>query len=229
MRYQELQSYVGWTSEDAQAQFVIAGSELTHQLPFLIDDFYDEINRHPATREVLTGGQPQIDRLKVSLQRWVSELLSGPYDQEYVERRGRIGGRHVEIGLEQIFTSAALSRLRVGLIRAIEQTWRREPRELTATIVAINKLLDLDLAIIEDAYQAAYEARLQQTQEERLSLLRERSEEKFRKLVEAAECMIIIILPDLSIAYFSPFAERLTGYSAAEALGRQLHSASSAP
>jgi PAS domain S-box-containing protein len=53
-----------------------------------------------------------------------------------------------------------------------------------------------------------------------LALAKERSEATFRHLVEAAECMIVILRPDHTIVYFSPFAEQLTGYSAAEALGR---------
>jgi two-component system sensor kinase FixL len=53
-----------------------------------------------------------------------------------------------------------------------------------------------------------------------LALAKERSEATFRHLVEAAECMIVILRPDHTIVYFSPFAERLTGYSATEANGR---------
>src|SRR5262249_61949884 len=53
-----------------------------------------------------------------------------------------------------------------------------------------------------------------------LALAKERSEATFRHLVEAAECMIVILRPDHTIVYFSPFAEHLTGYSAAEARGR---------
>jgi PAS domain S-box-containing protein len=53
----------------------------------------------------------------------------------------------------------------------------------------------------------------------RLALAKERSEAAFRTLVEAAPCMILILRTDHTIAYFSPFAERLTGYRAAEVLG----------
>jgi PAS domain S-box-containing protein len=53
-----------------------------------------------------------------------------------------------------------------------------------------------------------------------LALAKERSEATFRHLVEAADCMIVILRPDHRIVYFSPFAERLTGYSAAEVRGR---------
>jgi PAS domain S-box-containing protein len=57
---------------------------------------------------------------------------------------------------------------------------------------------------------------------ERRRLTREkaRSEANFRHLVGAADCLILILRPDRTVAYLSPFAERLTGYAAAEALGR---------
>ena len=48
-------------------------------------------------------------------------------------------------------------------------SWQRDPQGLKETVRALNKLLDLDLAIIEDAYQAEYMARLQRT--ERLATL----------------------------------------------------------
>jgi len=54
----------------------------------------------------------------------------------------------------------------------------------------------------------------------RLALAKERSEAAFRHLVEAAECMIVIVRPDHTTVYFSPFAEQLTGYSAEEVKGR---------
>lgn len=53
-----------------------------------------------------------------------------------------------------------------------------------------------------------------------LELGKERSESAFRHLVEAAECMIIILRIDRSIVYFSPFAERLTSFSDHEVHGR---------
>src|SRR4051812_8974171 len=115
-RYQAFQVYVGWSEHDAQRIQAI-GSLLQSALPALIDDFYAEIERHPAARQVITGGQQQIERLKGTLYAWIRELLSGPYNWEYVVRRWQIGWRHVEIGLDQVFTNLALSRLRAGLVR----------------------------------------------------------------------------------------------------------------
>lgn len=154
-RYRELQSYLEWSADDALRVQAVA-SVLAPSLPNLIDDFYAEIERHPATRKVITGGEMQIARLKQTLIRWLEELLSGPYDQEYVVRRWRVGRRHVEIGLDQVYTNVALSRLRYGLLGALGQAWRGDQQGLIATIQSLNKLLDLDLAKIEDAYQAEH-------------------------------------------------------------------------
>jgi signal transduction histidine kinase len=162
-RYQELQQYVGWSSEDARRVQSVAGF-LDPYLPPLIDDFYEEIQRHPGAVKVITGGQAQIQRLKGTLIRWVRDLLAGPYDAEYVARRWQVGWRHVEIGLDQVYTNVALSRLRRGLLRVLEEHWTHDTHELLVIRRALNTLLDLDLAIIEDAYQAEYLARQQRTE-----------------------------------------------------------------
>lgn len=159
-RYRELQSYVAWTDEDAQCVQSLYPFVEPHLLT-LIDDFYEEIQRHPFAAKVVTGGQAQIDRLKGTLVQWLRELFSGRYDQDYVERRWRVGWRHVEIGLDQLYTNVALSRLRSGLIKAIRQAWQGEARELVQSVCSLNKLLDLDLTIIEDAYHSEYLARQQ--------------------------------------------------------------------
>jgi signal transduction histidine kinase len=162
-RYQELQAYVGWVPEDTQRVQSVAAL-LEPYLQPLVDDFYAEIDRHPDARRVITGGPPQIERLKTTLVRWVRDLLSGPYDQDYVARRWRVGWRHVEIGLDQVYTNVALSRLRRGLMLALEDTWQGDLHTVIAIRRSLNTLLDLDLAIIEDAYQTEYLARQQRNE-----------------------------------------------------------------
>ncbi len=162
-RYQELQVWVGWTEEAARRVAAIAELVMPH-LVALIDDFYDEIGRHPNARKVITGGQAQVERLKGTLRQWLCELVSGQYDRKYVARRWQVGWRHVEIGLEQVYTNAALSRLRTGLMRVLHENWAGDREDLQDTIRSLNKLLDLDLAIIEDAYQYEYSLRLQRSE-----------------------------------------------------------------
>ena len=58
-RYQELQTYVGWTEADARRVQAV-GPLLEPCFPALIDDFYEEIDRHPEARKVITGGPAQV-------------------------------------------------------------------------------------------------------------------------------------------------------------------------
>jgi signal transduction histidine kinase len=157
-RYQELQRYVNWTREDARRVQSI-GTLVRPSFASLVDDFYAEIENHPDARKVITGGEEQIARLKTTLCSWLEELFSGNYGQEYVERRWRVGYRHVEIGLLQVYTNAALSRLRRGLLAALEKEWQAEFHGLLRVRESLNTLLDLDLAIIEDAYQSEFQRR----------------------------------------------------------------------
>src|SRR5262245_58130197 len=145
-RYEELQGYVGWTAADAARVRSIA-TLVEPALAALVDDFYAEIQRHPDASKVITGGAEQIERLKGTLLQWLRELLAGTYDADYVNRRWKAGWRHVEIGLDQVYTNVALSRLRRELLLVLSRTWTGEPDELVRTCTSLNLLLDLDLAI----------------------------------------------------------------------------------
>jgi signal transduction histidine kinase len=162
-RYQDLQRYVGWTAADAANVGSVAGFLDPHLAP-VVDDFYTEVARHPDAAKVITGGAAQIERLKGTLTEWLRELLAGPYDLTYVTRRWRVGWRHVEIGLDQVYTNVALSRLRRGLLRALDRHLPGDRRDSIAVRESLNTLLDLDLAVIEDAYQAEYMARQQRAE-----------------------------------------------------------------
>lgn len=54
----------------------------------------------------------------------------------------------------------------------------------------------------------------------RLTLAKERSDASFRTLVEESPCLIVILRPDLAIAYFNRFAEEITGVQASAILGK---------
>ena len=167
-RYQDLQAYVAWSDEDA-ARVRGLRPLLEPHLTGLVDDFYAEIARHSEAHEVFTGGQAQVNRLKGSLHAWLVDLLTGPYDRDYAVRRWQVGTRHVEIGLDQVYTNTAMTRLRDGLVRHLGASWPGDREGLVDAIRSLNKIIDLDLAKIEDAYQAEFIARLQKS--ERLAWL----------------------------------------------------------
>lgn len=162
-RYKTLQRYIGWCADDARNVRSTQPILLPHLDP-LIEDFYATIQQFPEAVKVITGGHEQIERLKTSLQAWVRELLGGTYEQEYILRRWKVGYRHVQIGLDQLYADAALSRMRGRLVAILDHHWNGTPAELQNTQASLRKLLDLEFAIITSAYQAEYLAKLQRSE-----------------------------------------------------------------
>lgn len=162
-RYLSLEQYVQWTEADAE-RIRAAAPYLLPGLTQLIDDFYNEIERHQATQAVITGGAAQIARLKGTLRTWIEELLIGPHGHEYVQRRYRVGWRHVEINLPAAYTNVAMSRIRTQLTRQLCDKWEGTEENLLEVLISLQKRLDLDLAIIEEAYQVEHSQRLQRAE-----------------------------------------------------------------
>jgi PAS domain S-box-containing protein len=212
-RYQDLQRYVSWTEADRQ-RMVDAAPLVAPHFPTLVADFYAEIERHPEARRVITGGPAQIERLQRTLADWLSELYSGNYDAQYVARRWRTGLKHVEIGLAQVYAAAALSRLRIRMIHILRSQWRGDEAELSLTLQSLNKLLDLDLAVIGDAYETEYVQRQQAIERRRLREVLQQEQELSAGLLAHARAAVLILDRHGKIVRCNAFVEQLTGLPA---------------
>jgi signal transduction histidine kinase len=173
--YRQLQAYLEWSPADAERVASLHAIMQPH-FPAMVHDFYAEILRHAATRQVLQG-EEQVHRLKQTLIGWLQQLFSGPYDLEYVKARWRVGRRHVLIGLDQTYATAALGRLRTRINDALAASLDPSAGQIAAALRSINKLLDLESAIINAAYQLSFarlmelSAKQQMQQSERLAAI----------------------------------------------------------
>ena len=165
--YEKLKNYVNW-SEDDRHHVIQAWPLVESRLDELIDDFYQTILRYDFTRKVLTGGESQIQRLRLTLREWLRTLFHGPYDAEFALSRWQVGIRHVEIGLRQGYAIAALARLRSIINHALTAASDQLNTESALTLVSINKLLDIDMALIDLAYQQSAGEQLELVAEEKL-------------------------------------------------------------
>lgn len=167
--FDRIRSFVGWTSADAECMRQ-AWPLIRPAVPEAIGDFYRNIIEHPFAASVITGGPEQVERLKRTLVGWIETLFSGQYDMAFAESRWRVGRRHVEIGLPQSYAMGALARLRIAfnrqLLKPAGTGGSGEGR--SEWIVAVNKLLDIDAAIIEYAYQEHYGRSLSEGAAEKL-------------------------------------------------------------
>jgi len=145
----EIISYVG-LDEGERARLVALHPRLAPHFPAIAERFYEAVWAHPKAASVLHGPE-QVERLRVTLIEWMSSGLLGPHDERFYERRSRIGRRHVQIGLAHEYMFTAMSVVRTAYQERICELYAGP--ETSDVVRAVNKLLDLELAIMVRHYQ----------------------------------------------------------------------------
>ncbi|WP_164019694.1 protoglobin domain-containing protein [Pyxidicoccus trucidator] len=163
---EELKRYVGFGVEDERALVALHAIAKPH-FPRIARVFYDRILEHEGARQALEGGESQVGHLRGTLEIWMSQLMSGPWDEAYYELRCRIGRMHVRISLPQHYMFGAMNVLRQELNGLIDEAYLDKPQALRAARTALGKILDLELAIMLHTYREDLLA--QQARNERLS------------------------------------------------------------
>jgi signal transduction histidine kinase len=162
-QYEQIKEYIGWSETD-RVRIQEIGPWLQPAFPEIVADFYRQIQKTPEAARVISEGQQQIIRLQQTLHLWLEQLFTGPYDEDYVHRRWKIANRHVEIGLQQTYVNAAVSRLRYGLSDALSRREHLEAHQLADYLRSLHRLLDLEAAILDAAYCSEFTRRDQQIQ-----------------------------------------------------------------
>ncbi len=148
----ELEAYIGIGAEDrALLRQLQAVAE--PEIPQLVENFYSAILASSA-RQVLQD-EAQVERLKATLIRWIRETLSGPHDDAYWERHTRIGRTHVRVGLQHRYVFAAVNLIRGDLQKVAHE--RLPPDTYMQVCLALNRQLDLELAVMSSTYMHAHE------------------------------------------------------------------------
>jgi len=153
-----LKAYVGVTAEAEELLKQMHPIVVPH-LDRITEDFYATIQQHPPASGSITGGEAQIARLKATLRRWLEEMLLGPLDQAYLERRARIGRVHVQIGLPQSYMFTAMNRIRVQVAEVIGAALKDAPARRDQTLMALHQVIDIELAIMLETYREDLEAK----------------------------------------------------------------------
>lgn len=147
---EEMKRYIGFTAEDA-ATLASLASVVEPHLPALADRFYEQIPRHSEATAVFTGGEAQITRLKLTLQRWALGLFSGVYDEAYAQERFRIGYRHVQIALPQRYVISGMH-IVARFLRELLGREIRDQDQRRRAHGSLDRIVILDLGLICEAY-----------------------------------------------------------------------------
>jgi PAS domain S-box-containing protein len=217
-RFQEIKRYVRLDARDAELLRAF-GQLAAPELPRIALEFYDRIREHEEAHAVFTG-EEQIQRLQRSLVVWMKRVCSGKYDEEYQEQTAIIGRVHVRIGLPQRYMLTAMALIRVELLRIADKALGEDAGPTREALV---RILDLELALMLEAYKDSFVARIEQVaRQERsdLGTALAKAEHRYVSAVELAGAIMVGLDGEGRIQLFNREAERVSSYARDEVLGK---------
>ena len=176
-RFEYLSEFMGFSGEDVAAIHA-AAAVLAPLVPALVDAVYERLHRYdatwrhflprqhgyegpvPNTLADLTQDHPLIRYRKTHLARYLSALVTKPYDQTTVAYLDRVGKMHTpsagaaEIGVPLVQMNALLGFVADALTKTILSLGLERGQEVN-TLRAFGKLLWLQNDLINRHYQEA--------------------------------------------------------------------------
>lgn len=168
--FEELKRYVGFGPED-EAELAALQARAEANLTPLLDAFYGTIARHREAVSVFRDPDQDIPRQRKLLGHWVLSLLQGPYDEAYAKRRAGIGRAHVRHRLPQRYMLSAMNIIRQWFTRLCIDAYAPDPERLLRALNAVNRILDIELALMLGTYRDDLLASMQR--KERLATIGE--------------------------------------------------------
>jgi hypothetical protein len=117
-----------------------------------VDAFYARLGRDRVAQALLRD-EGTVERLRRSLVSWFQELFSLPYDAAYERARAEIGRVHVRIGMPQHLMVTAMAGIRRDVRASIVRAFPGDPAGADRAVQAVEKALDLELALMLGAYR----------------------------------------------------------------------------
>jgi PAS domain S-box-containing protein len=208
---------VRWSAADEAALRALA-PHVAPERRAIVADFYDRVREHPAAERALRD-EEQAGALHRLLDRWLDELLSVGRDAAYFERRHHMGVEHVRAGLPRRYALAAMSLVRLRLERVASAAFAADRAVEAAVRAALGKALDLELAVVAEAYDDAARARAEGDPDREGAAAPVGADAFYREAVERAEVAVVALDAGGRATLWNREAEALTGCRRDEVLG----------
>jgi hypothetical protein len=114
--------------------------------PQLATAFYDRLMRHANTADYLAN--TSLNQRHQTIGQWFAGIFGGSYGDEYVAKRLVIGQVHVRIGLPVRYPLAM-----IDVVMEYGEQVTRQSTQPEQALAAFRKLLALDVAIFNQAYE----------------------------------------------------------------------------
>ena len=139
-------------------------------IPDIVHSFYQHLQGFEATASLLTD-ELITARLLDAQRHYLERLTEGNYDQQYAAERSQIGHTHNRIGLAPKWYIGTYNLYIHLLIPLICQVYRDEPERTQNAILALMKVLMLDMQLAIDAYIERQQLEAQIIQSERFAAI----------------------------------------------------------
>lgn len=138
-----------FTARDCQL-LVACRDLIQEEVENLVSVFYEKQTSNVEIALII-GDADTLRRLRTAMVRYVTDLFSGFYDEEYVNNRLRIGLVHKRIGVEPKYYLSAMRILKSLLLDVLDRRLKGHS-DLEATKVALDKLLYFDNEFVFETY-----------------------------------------------------------------------------
>ena len=157
-------SFLQFSNQDETHLLALKEVFRTH-IPDIVANFYQHLQRFEETASLLTDELIRT-RLLEAQRRYLERLTEGNYDEQYAAERSQIGYTHNCIGLTPRWYIGTYNLYIHLLIPLICQAYRDEPERVQNAILALTKVLMLDMQLAIEMYieQQQLEAQIIQSE-----------------------------------------------------------------
>ena len=159
--FDRVKRYVGWDLADRARIAKLRGC-IDSDLAGVIEDLGKQLANFKGTQSLMSNRR-FAQRLHSALDEWLSGLLDGTFDEEYVRDREAFGRKLVDTDLtfEDVILLEELTRSQ--LFAVARQRLSDRPQVLSSTMHTLDKAFNLDLSLIYSAYLEARDAEMERT------------------------------------------------------------------
>jgi hypothetical protein len=138
---------------DQDRQVLQAATKHTQQWA---DEFgqmvYETLLNYQPTREVFKEGEPL--KHKKMMETWYLQAISGEFDDQFWRHQWRVGLRHVERGILNVYMLGLMDRVQRFFLDKCMSTF--DPEHGTELFKAFQRVTDVASALIAEGYHSPY-------------------------------------------------------------------------
>lgn len=181
--FDKVKQCVGWETAD-QTRVDELGRCLEDDFTSVIEALGNHLVMFKDTQPLMSNAR-FVRRLHSVLREWLMGLLSGSFDDGYIQARKELVQKLIEVDLtcEDIILLESLARRE--LFAAAQAKLNGNPEALSAAMTVLDKALCLDLALIYNSYIQARDAQVERTLLDRFLAITGFSRTLYENLAEA--------------------------------------------